>query len=148
MKRIGMVVLAGLMLIQPAVPAWSAASSETSASESWKPVLSGIAVQEGKTLPSASYQSLVKKLAAFPPVASVVASVSSPAASLAVPGVLSSAPAATAGVPEVSWTTVPLITLELRGMDVNEVLKTIGRQGSLNIVTSANVRGSVSISLK
>jgi general secretion pathway protein D len=40
------------------------------------------------------------------------------------------------------------ISLELRGMDVMEVLKLLSRQSGLSIIASPNVRGSVSIFLK
>ncbi len=42
----------------------------------------------------------------------------------------------------------PKITLELKGMDVLDVLKLLAKKSGLNIVTSANVRGRVTIFLQ
>lgn len=53
-----------------------------------------------------------------------------------------------AAAPPAAKTISRTVTLDLKGMEINEVLKLIARQGDLNMVTASNVKGTVTLLLK
>ncbi len=64
------------------------------------------------------------------------------------PQAQTSQPTLTSHLAQTSQTAAKTITLDLRGMDILEVLKLISRQGNLNMAASPNVRGNVTMFLK
>ena len=94
--------------------------------------------------PAVSTQTLKAVVPSAAPATAALASAPPPLAP-AVPAMI----APSAPPPPIAPKTITkTVNLDLRGMDINEVLKLIARQGELNMVSASNVKGTVTLLLK